>query len=264
MNDRDYYAILGVDRNADKRMIKEAYRKLAFQYHPDRNGGESASVEKMKEINEAYAVLSDDSKRSRYDALYNQFGSHAYDRFRQNYSEQDIYRGSDINQIFEEMAKTFGFRGFEDLFRDSSGRAYTTRDFGGPGFFGRVIVFGPGRKTQDAVKKEAHSPGLVAKAANWAARYALKKIAGRLPGVQDVAYETITLDEDEASRGTKITYLDQKRSRRYNISIPAGVREGQLIRLRNVEDEDGSQEDLYFRVEIKRHLFKKVRDLLKA
>jgi DnaJ-class molecular chaperone len=263
VNSKDYYAVLGIDRGADPQLIKEAYRKLAFQFHPDRNRGDAASVEKMKEINEAYAVLSDEDKRSTYDSLHSQYGSRAYDHFRQDYSEQDIFRGSDIGQIFEEMAKTFGFRGFEDIFHESNGRTFQTRDFSGPGLFGRVIVFGPGSRAEPTMKSGNPTPGLMARATGWVTRYALKKIVGRLSGVQNVEYETITLDEDEANRGTKIAYLDEKRSRQLNISIPAGVKDGQLIRLQNVGGGRGKDGDLYLKVEIRRPLLKKVKELLK-
>ena len=66
-NPRDYYEILGVDRNASPEDIRKAYRKLAMQYHPDRNKGDSAAEDKFKEVGEAYAVLSDQEKRARYD-----------------------------------------------------------------------------------------------------------------------------------------------------------------------------------------------------
>jgi curved DNA-binding protein len=69
MDYKDYYKILGVPRNADSKEIKRAYRKLALQYHPDRNPGNKAAEEKFKEMNEAYQVLSDASKRARYDQL---------------------------------------------------------------------------------------------------------------------------------------------------------------------------------------------------
>ena len=63
----DYYGLLGVDRSADAAQIKSAYRKLALKYHPDRNPGDGEAEEKFKQINEAYAVLSDENKRARYD-----------------------------------------------------------------------------------------------------------------------------------------------------------------------------------------------------
>lgn len=64
---RDYYEILGLERQADASQLKSAYRKLALQYHPDRNPGDPAAAEKFKEASEAYAVLSDPEKRVRYD-----------------------------------------------------------------------------------------------------------------------------------------------------------------------------------------------------
>ena len=65
---KDYYKILGVSKKADQQQIKSAFRKLAFQYHPDKNpGNEKESEAKFKEINEAFAVLGDESKRQQYD-----------------------------------------------------------------------------------------------------------------------------------------------------------------------------------------------------
>ena len=64
---RDYYEVLGVDRNADANAIKKAYRKLAKKYHPDTNAGDPKAEEKFKEVTEAYNVLSDDKKRKLYD-----------------------------------------------------------------------------------------------------------------------------------------------------------------------------------------------------
>ena len=69
MEYKDYYKILGVERTANKNEIKSAYRKLALKTHPDRNPGDSRAEERFKEINEAYQVLSDSEKRSRYDQL---------------------------------------------------------------------------------------------------------------------------------------------------------------------------------------------------
>ncbi len=73
---RDYYEVLGVDKNADADTLKKAYRQLAKKYHPDANPGDAAAAEKFKEINEAYAVLSDPEKRKQYD----QFGHAAFEQ----------------------------------------------------------------------------------------------------------------------------------------------------------------------------------------
>jgi len=105
MAKRDYYEILGVDRSASKDDIKKAYRKLALQYHPDKNK-EKGAEEKFKEISEAYAVLHDDEKRKMYD----QYGHAGID---QRYSTEDIFRGTDFNDIFRTMGFDFGM---EDLF----------------------------------------------------------------------------------------------------------------------------------------------------
>ena len=68
---KDYYSMLGVVRGAPEEDIKKAFRKKAMEYHPDRNKGNPKAEEKFKEVNEAYAVLSDKKKRSQY----NQYGS---------------------------------------------------------------------------------------------------------------------------------------------------------------------------------------------
>lgn len=100
----DYYHVLGLKKGATPEEIKKAYRKLALKYHPDKNPGNTAAEEKFKEINEAYAVLSDPQKKQQYD----QFGSTG---FQQRYSKEDIFRGFDVGDIFRDM----GF-GTEDIF----------------------------------------------------------------------------------------------------------------------------------------------------
>src|SRR6058998_1832685 len=67
MGKRDYYEVLGISRNASEQEIKSAYRKLALQYHPDRNPGNTEAEENFKEAAEAYSILSDAQKRSQYD-----------------------------------------------------------------------------------------------------------------------------------------------------------------------------------------------------
>ncbi len=102
---QDYYEILGVPRNSSVEEMKNAYRKLALKYHPDRNKSPDAE-EKFKEISEAYAVLSDDEKRRQYDT-YGREGVY------QRYGQEDIFRGANFDDVFRDMG--FGF-GFEDVF----------------------------------------------------------------------------------------------------------------------------------------------------
>ncbi len=75
---KDYYDVLGVDKNSDEKQIRKAYRKLAKKYHPDHNAGDKSAEEKFKEISEAYEVLSDSDKRSKYDKFGHDLGAGGY------------------------------------------------------------------------------------------------------------------------------------------------------------------------------------------
>jgi DnaJ-class molecular chaperone len=267
MNQKDYYDVLEVEKEASPQKIKEAYRRLAFQYHPDRNRGTPSVVEKMKEINEAYAVLSDPKKRSDYDAFYEQYGPYGYDRFKQRYSDQDIFRGSDINQIFEEMARSFGFRGFEDVFKESYGQGYRTFEFQRPGVSGRgFIFFGPGfgrNKSQGSLIPSDMFPGYVGKLL----KYLLKRIfrinePEKGKDVGDIIY----LDPRQALEGARGRYLHRTRSKELIVTIPPGMKEGQKIRLKGMgaPGKDGGEAgDLYLKVKIKKPLFERVKNFLK-
>lgn len=108
---KDYYKLLGVARDASAEDIKKAFRKLAMQYHPDRNSAPEAEG-KFKEANEAYAVLSDPEKRKQYDM----FGAEG---FGQRYSNEDIFSNFDFRSIFEDM----GFAGGDGAGRGAGGRS---------------------------------------------------------------------------------------------------------------------------------------------
>jgi DnaJ-class molecular chaperone len=269
-NQEDYYQILEVDRDASSQKIKEAYRKLAFQYHPDKNRGNLEALEKMKKINEAYAVLSDPTKKARYDALSREYGPFAYDRFRQNYSDQDIFRGSDINQVFEEMARNFGFRGFEQVFEESYGQGYRTFEFRRPGVFARGFVFyGPGhrRSQKRFTQPEAQTlpgapPGMMGKMT----RYLLRKMLGFAEAKRGKDhYETILLNPLKGQQGGKIRYNHSKRSKELLITIPPGIREGQKIRLKAMGEEGkngGEPGDLYLKVLFRKPLLYRIKGLL--
>ena len=103
----NYYDILGVSKNVNDSDLKKAYRKLAMEYHPDRNQGNPQAEEKFKQVNEAYAVLSDKQKRQQYDMFGDQ-------KFHQQYSTDDIFRGTDFGSIFEEFGMGGSF--FSSIF----------------------------------------------------------------------------------------------------------------------------------------------------
>src|SRR5271166_3107297 len=112
---RDYYEVLGVDRDAAEQELKTAYRKLAMQFHPDRNPGDHAAEEKFKEAAEAYSFLSDPQKRAAYDAYGHQglsgMGSGGFDP-----SAMDL--GDLLSQVF----------GFGDVFGGQRGGGGAARN----------------------------------------------------------------------------------------------------------------------------------------
>ncbi len=132
MATRDYYNILGVNKNVKDEEIKRAYRKLAMKYHPDRNPNRKEAEERFKEINEAYAVLSDKEKRKQYDT----FGAEG---FRQRFTQEDIFRGVDFEEI---LSSLFGGRGKRE-FRFGRRGGY---DFGD--LFGQTAYQDMGRMSQ--------------------------------------------------------------------------------------------------------------------
>ncbi|MBR5050718.1 MAG: DnaJ domain-containing protein, partial [Desulfovibrio sp.] len=100
---RDYYEVLGVGKDASDDDIKKAYRKLAFKYHPDRNPGDKEAEAKFKEAAEAYDVLRDPNKRARYD----QFGFEGVGQGAGFTNASDIF--SQFGDIFGDFGSFFGF-----------------------------------------------------------------------------------------------------------------------------------------------------------
>ncbi|MCB5259067.1 MAG: molecular chaperone DnaJ [Candidatus Cloacimonetes bacterium] len=120
MAKRDYYEVLGVDKHADEATIKKAYRKLAMQYHPDKNPDNKEAEEKFKEASEAYEVLSDKEKRQLYDqyghaGIENQFGAGGF-------SWENFTHRSDLNDIFGD--------GFSSIFESLFGGGFGSRSHG--------------------------------------------------------------------------------------------------------------------------------------
>ncbi len=122
---RDYYEILGVSKSAGADEIKKAYRKVAMQYHPDRNPGDAAAEEKFKEAAEAYEILNDADKRSQYD----RFGHNAFSGGRGGFGGG---AGMNMDDIFSQFGDIFGDDGFSGFFGGgrrggSTGKARGTR-----------------------------------------------------------------------------------------------------------------------------------------
>ncbi len=134
VHNKDYYEILGVPRDADAKAIKNAFRKLAMKYHPDRNK-EPDAEERFKEIAEAYAVLSDPKKRSQYDTM-GQAGVAGF-------SQEDLFGGINFEDLFggQDFGFDFGFgRGGDSLFERMFGRSRETAHVRGANLEARLEV----------------------------------------------------------------------------------------------------------------------------
>ncbi len=135
MAKRDYYEILGLEKNASQEDIKKAYRKMAMQYHPDRNPGDKDSEEKFKEAAEAYEVLSNDEKRAKYD----RYGHNGLK------GGQDFHGFNNVNDIFSHFSDIFGgaFGGssiFDEFFNTGSSQRTRQRSTGTPGSDLKVTI----------------------------------------------------------------------------------------------------------------------------
>ncbi len=262
---RDYYEVLDIQRNASKDQIKDSYRKLAMQYHPDRNKSPEAE-EKFKEISEAYAVLSDDQKRQQYDTL-----GHA--GFDQRYSREDIFRGADFDTIFRDL----GF-GFGDIFRQFFGGGF------GGGFRervnrGRDLVYDieltleeaargsqkeiqfPRTEKCDACKGSGANPGTSSKTCprcNGAGKVQHMRKSSFTMYVQVVPCATCKGRGqiiDSPCRNCQGTGIARKQ-RTITVKIPVGIDDGYQLRLRGEGEtapNGGEAGDLYVLVHLLPH-----------
>lgn len=245
MKYKDYYKILGVDRNADEKQIKSAFRKLARQYHPDVNKSPDASV-KFKEINEAYEVLSDKEKRQRYDS----FGSGWQEG--SNFTPPPGFENIHIN--FGEGGYGGGFRTFGD-FGEMGGLGGFSEFFEAMfGDFGQQSQGRPGRQ-QHAYTQRPQQP------------------EENLDMTMDLFIDLEDL-MGEGTKAVKTSYMDKcpecggrgsmcykcggsgvtSVSKTLNVKIPKGIKEGSKIRLAGEgKTSSGRKGNLYFIIKYKQH-----------
>jgi len=217
---KDYYQILGVPKNASENEIKKAYRKLAMQYHPDRNlGKEKWANEKFKEINEAFSVLGDPEKRKRYD----QFG------MAEGINIGDIFTSPFTRGTFQDLMKDFGGAGLrfdflDEIFSDFlGGKGFSFKRFGGPG----------------GIKFESWPGG----------RIDIDEMFGQPQKAQPVRYE-LTINPEEARTGTKKIF--SRKGRRLEVKIPAAVKTGSIVKLSNaLRITDGRPGDILIQIKVK-------------
>ena len=218
MEYQDYYNVLGVDRSATQKEIKQAYRRLARKYHPDVNPGDPSAQERFKEINEAHEVLSDPEKRKKYDQLgaswqqWQRMGGQPQDFDWSQWSTRP--EGGRVHMQYGTMED------MEDLFGNLGGSDFFQRIFGGMrgGPYARAEPWGTGSRRGQDIEQEVE----------------------------------ITLEE--AFRGT--TRLLQMDGRRLEVKIPPGVKTGSRVRMAGeggVGIGGGSKGDLYLRVKILPH-----------
>lgn len=224
----EYYQVLGVAKTATADEIKKAYRKLALKYHPDKNPDNKEAEEKFKEISEAYAVLSDPEKRQQYDT----FGS---DGFRQRYSQEDIFRNFDLNDILRQFGFGGGFRG--------TGGFHTSgfRSTGGGSPFDNIFSQAGGR-------------------GGCGGGCGPQPVKGN-----DLTYEmTVTLED--VLHGTEKTVSLRQNGQTQNVSvkIPKGIEDGKRLRLSGKgghSSSGGPAGDLYLKVQVAAHpVFQRVDD----
>jgi len=225
MPQKDYYEILNVPRDASDDDIKKAYRKLAMQYHPDKNPGkEKWANEKFKEINEAYAVLGDAEKRQKYD----QFGTTG--------QAGDIFGNDGTRSTFEDMMRDFDGEGLgsdflERIFGSAfRGGAFSYRQYGRPG---------GGQRVYYNVDPVAETDEAYARARTGQSRYEQ----------QDVNYE-ITITPQQAAQGMEKDLV--RSGKRLRLKIPAGIKSGTKIRLGGARlTTDRTPGDIYIKVNVK-------------
>ncbi len=251
---KDYYAILGVSEKASREEIRHAFRKLAMKCHPDKNlGNEQWAEEKFKEINEAYAVLGDETKRKGYDRMrqtgFAGYGTqYAGGRY---YSQEQVFADAFNNPyLIQELARMFqeaGLRfdqGFvNNLFFEGRGFAFTSSSQTSTGDWSNST--------------SEYRPPLLVRLFSKFIKFMLK----RAFNVRELSwqsrgadlYHEICLSREEAASGVdrKVNYRRGREKKRLIVKVPPGVTQGTKVRLKGMGLQGGTPGDLFVTVRIK-------------
>ncbi len=280
-NGKNYYSILGVPEGATEEELKKAYRRLALQYHPDRNPGDRKAEERFKAISEAYAVLMDRQKRRQYDSFRRAREASGGTTGGFGYSQEEIFRdlfsNPDLSSIFQEMNKEFARAGirFDDAF-------VRQVFFGGRGFmFGGVFIGapigvlwrrmsrmavdrGPGRSQVEQTKGRealdgAESQGFlstIGRGIKTSFDLLRRMLSGATTSVDrelNLKYH-LTITPQEADSGTRkrVAFMRGNHLEELMVTIPPRIRSGTRLRLKGkgLEGTGGARGDLYLRVTV--------------
>ena len=264
---RDYYEVLGVDRNADEAALKKAYRTLAKKYHPDMNPGDKEAEKKFKEASEAYAILSDPEKRRQYD----QFGHAAFENGGAGaggFGGFGGFDGADFSDIFGDI--------FGDLFGGGGRRGGRANN--GPmkganirkgvritfeeAVFGcekelEVVIKDPCPKCNGTGAKPGTSPETCSKCGGKGqVVYTQQSFFGTVQNVQTCpdCHGTGKIIKEKCTDCGGTGYVSTKK--KISVSIPAGIDNGQSVRIRDKGEpgvNGGPRGDLLVEITVSRH-----------
>jgi curved DNA-binding protein len=222
MEYKDYYKLLGVERNASEAEIKSAFRKLAMKHHPDRNANNKNAEEKFKEINEAYEVLGDPQKRSRYDQLGESYSHWQQRGAADNFNWNDWTAAANGRGAPNGGGASYNVGDLNDLFGKGSFSDFFQQIFGGiggqPGT--RASTSGPSRRVHARQSQPANYQ------------------------------QEVQISLEEAYRGAERTVVIE--GKRLQMKIPAGAKTGTKVRMSGVgpSGPEGKAADLYLVIEV--------------
>ncbi|AFZ68679.1 DnaJ C-terminal domain-containing protein [Deinococcus peraridilitoris] len=268
---KDYYSILGIDKSASEADIKSAYRKLAKQYHPDKNQGDDSAAERFKEIGEAYAVLSEPEKRK----LYDQYG-HTGNIPQGAYQGGADFGGFDASQFSDYFQGLFGAAGGRGGFRTGSAQVDLEDLLGGFGGGRRFVQNVEGELTvtlQEALHGTEQTIGvgdrrIQVRIPSGTRDGTRLRLAGQAPGNGDVlltvrvlsdtrfdltgddVYVTVDVPAPLAAVGTKLKVATLRGN--VELGIPPGSSSGRTLRLRGQgwPKAGGGAGDLYVKLNL--------------